>query len=390
MPTLNPTDRPDLILVGASCRALAYSAVRAGFRPLACDLYADDDLRTVCEWIQIPRDDYPERLPDHLAAYPPLPLVYTGGLENHPGVLETLCRRHTIVGNPPSVLRDARDPSILHDILTTAGLHSPSVRTGDEAPTARSGWLAKPIRGSGGARIREASSNDSDDGGDNIYFQQRVRGVPAAAVFISGAEETVLVGITLQLVGESWLHAAPFNYCGNVGPLKFSHHVEEQISRAGKAVAVRFGLRGLFGLDLVVDEDTVDQDASRAWTIELNPRYTASVEVLEEALDISALALHVSATRGRKLPALTPPSAKRVVGKAILYARNDVQIGRRLKIESSSSDVRFRIADVPRYGERIRRGRPVITVMEQRSSVEECLRALKESVRAVEALLRAP
>ena len=39
-----------LILVGASVRAAAHSAVRAGFQPVAIDLFGDLDLPPGCPW----------------------------------------------------------------------------------------------------------------------------------------------------------------------------------------------------------------------------------------------------------------------------------------------------------------------------------------------------
>ena len=37
-----------------------------------------------------------------------------------------------------------------------------------------------------------------------------------------------LLGLTWQLVGQAWLHAPPFGYCGNVGPVP----LEESLRRA--------------------------------------------------------------------------------------------------------------------------------------------------------------
>ena len=47
------------------------------------------------------------------------------------------------------------------------------------------------------------------------------------------------------------------------------------------------GLRGLFGVDFVLRDGI-------PWPVEVNPRYTASVEVLEFAAGIRALTLHRS------------------------------------------------------------------------------------------------
>ena len=64
------------------------------------------------------------------------------------------------------------------------------------------------------------------------------------------------------------------------------------IRQAGRVVASELGLLGLFGIDLVIREDGVPV------FLEINPRYTASVECIERAHGISAIDLHLRACRG--------------------------------------------------------------------------------------------
>ena len=51
-------------------------------------------------------------------------------------------------------------------------------------------------------------------------------------------------------------------------------------------LAKRFSLAGLFGVDAIVNDEGV-------WTVEINPRYTASMELVEPSLDASLVDLHV-------------------------------------------------------------------------------------------------
>src|SRR5207249_9264748 len=81
--------------------------------------------------------------------------------------------------------------------------------------------------------------------------------------------------VTRQLVGEPWLHAAPFHYCGSIGPLPLSESLWRKFWRIGTVLAKAFRLRGLFGVDCVLRDGI-------PWPVEVNPRYPASVEVLEE------------------------------------------------------------------------------------------------------------
>src|SRR5438105_3281580 len=77
-----------LILLGASIRAAAFSALRAGFTPYAIDLFADRDLAAVGPAVKISR--YPQDFLSALAAAPQAPWLYSGGLENYPQLVDRL------------------------------------------------------------------------------------------------------------------------------------------------------------------------------------------------------------------------------------------------------------------------------------------------------------
>ena len=47
MATLYNTEEADVICAGASARSLAFSCLRAGLRPVTCDLFYDSDLSYV-------------------------------------------------------------------------------------------------------------------------------------------------------------------------------------------------------------------------------------------------------------------------------------------------------------------------------------------------------
>src|SRR6516165_6344986 len=94
----------NLILTGASVRAAAFSALRAGLRPWCVDLFADADLQGCCPAQAIPAARYPEGLVDRLAAGPAGPWMYTGALENWPGLVGEISRRRRLWGNDAATL----------------------------------------------------------------------------------------------------------------------------------------------------------------------------------------------------------------------------------------------------------------------------------------------
>src|SRR5437879_3212295 len=97
-----------VIIVGASVRAAAYSATRAGLEPYAIDLFADRDLTAICPAVSIER--YPYDFLPQLAAAPRAPWIYTGGLENYPSLVDKLAAIRPLMGNSGCVLRAVRDP----------------------------------------------------------------------------------------------------------------------------------------------------------------------------------------------------------------------------------------------------------------------------------------
>jgi predicted ATP-grasp superfamily ATP-dependent carboligase len=128
--------------------------------------------------------------------------------------------------------------------------------------------------------------------------------------------------------------------------------------------------------------------------VEVNPRYTASIEVLEYATAVAALALHraVFDADGRGRPAPKPSilstqysvlGTPSYVGKAILFARQAVTIpgdgpwSLVLKHPVPVDQVPL-FADVPRDGQRIRAGSPILTFFARADSVAGCIDTLKQ------------
>jgi predicted ATP-grasp superfamily ATP-dependent carboligase len=364
-----------LLLLGASVRAAAFSAVRAGLHPWGADLFADTDLRALCPAVAIPPAEYPQALLRVAAAAPPGPWLYTGALENRPGLVHALSVQRTLWGNGAAFLCRARNPVRIAWCLRTAGLAHPQVRLDPPGASGSVRWLAKPVSGAGGRGIA-FFSRDAPRPARRTYFQQYLEGTPCAAVYVGDGARALLLGVTRQLVGEPWLHAAPFHYCGSVGPLSLAPEIAARFREVGAALAVGLRLRGLFGVDCVLRDGV-------PWPIELNPRYTASVEVLEHATGLSALALHRRAF-DRAAPAVptTPMAAGPVVGKAVLFAQGDLLFPSEGPWQPASGgplavDVLPEFADVPPPGQAIPRGRPVLTCFAAADSVEECLQRLQ-------------
>src|SRR5262249_36432055 len=134
------------------------------------------------------------------------------------------------------------------------------------------------------------------------YFQEFIEGDPYAALYVGDGGRAWLLGLTRQLVGVPWLSATPFHYCGSLGPIEPEDRLRASLIRTGTVLAARCGLRGLFGVDGILREGVF-------WPVEVNPRYTASAEVLEYATGMKFLTWHWLVFTLGGLPTRFPPPA---------------------------------------------------------------------------------
>ena len=360
------SDNP-LIIVGASARAAAFSAHRAGYAPYWLDQFGDADLEQRFPGQVIA--DYPRQAPVLADAAPDAPFMYTGALENHPDVLVELCRRRTLLGNPLQVCHAVRDPFRLCDLFRQERIPWPQIRSSADTMAAPHDWLVKPRRGAGGSGIRRY---DGAPVTSSCYLQQYLQGESFSAVFSAGQDGCQLLGVTRQLVGMPEFYAAEFSYCGSIGPVELNAGERERWEQIGVVLAAGFQLRGLFGVD------AIRQDG-RIYPVEVNPRYTASVEVLELALDVQAVTLHCHACTGRPIEVTARPP-RRLIGKAILYAPENL-------VFRAVTPQGFSLADVPAPGTKIGQGHPVLTVMVSGTGVDGIRRELERAAaRVVERL----
>jgi predicted ATP-grasp superfamily ATP-dependent carboligase len=152
-------------------------------------------------------------------------------------------------------------------------------------------------------------------------------------------------------------------------------------------------MRGLFGVDFVLCDEV-------PWPVEVNPRYTASVEVLEYATGLRALALHhrvfdpAAPERGNVSLPEGVAGVAGVVGKAILFARAPLRFPEEgpwlAVLRSSATDSVEEMpdfADIPPAGQVIEAGRPILSFFARAGSVAECLEALRRIAADLDARL---
>ena len=388
----------NLIILGASGRAAAMSARMAGYTPFCADMFADADLQEIATAIRV--DRYPNDLRSAQRLFPPGEWIYTGGLENYPKLVEQIARERPLIGNNRSVLQQVRNPFELTSVLSRCGFAVPQTQI--EVPTDYSRrWLRKPMRSAGGTNIafwadnkaigRSPDDSETEDATRALYrhhyFQEHIAGTSYGAVCaVNEQQGAMLLGVTQSLTGEEWSGASGFVYCGSVGPVTLPEAAERTVRKSAKVIAQEFSLQGLFGIDFVLSE-------GHPYVVEVNPRYTAAVEVLEKAYCRPLLTWYIDSTHFASQSPVDSTdclSASCCVGKSILYARQPWKLTERQSRCFETIDcVEYR--DIPVVGTSFEAGQPIVTIMvegDDRTEVMERLKAV--SVRTEACLFAEP
>lgn len=381
-----------LLIVGASVRAAAASASRSGFEVVAIDGFGDRDVVSVapvCVSRRYPRDL--ATLAGEVAAGE---WMYCGGLENYPRLIGEISSRHALLGMDGATVRGVRDPWRVAEALEQAGLRFLRVRKRVEFGAAE-GWIAKRLCSTAGSGVAWADPTDLG-AQEGRYFQEYVEGAAVAAVFLAveggGAR---LLGVTRQLVGRAQGAAREFQYAGSIGPVRLESAVGREVARMGRVLTRELGMRGLFAVDGVLDV------AGKFWPVEINPRYSASMEVLERAGESHAkgmVKMHVAACRreGEDDAALDEVAApggesRRSYGKLIVFAESAGEVTKSLSdawYARSQRGTWPTMGDIPQAGTRVEAGHPVATVFAEGAEGDEVSSRLAEERAAVLAELR--
>jgi predicted ATP-grasp superfamily ATP-dependent carboligase len=342
---------------------LADLAMRDGQSVVAFDLFGDLDLRRSSARV-VARGGL-TALVDAALEVRTSGVVYGASFENHPALVARLGETHALLGNTPATLRTVRDPRRLAAALRDAGFVYP--RTFAAAPEDRSGrWLRKPLRGGGGTGVRAWRGGAVREG---TVVQESIDGVACSAAAVSDGVDAVVLGLTEQLVGQRAFGVRGYRWCGNVVPPRLP--AGERCALLGQARAIcsclagAFGLRGLFGVDFI-------WDGENAWTLEVNPRPTASLEAIEaiRSRPPGIFAAHLRGCAG-ELPRIET-DGDGAAGKAVLFATEDVVIG------DSERWLERGVRDVPHPGERTAAGRPICTVVATATTPEDVVAGLEE------------
>ncbi len=286
-----------LLIVAQSARFLAQSAQQAGRRVWVADCFNDVDTILCAERIQrLPQLDkltvtnWLDRLRE-LSQGTACQLVYGGGFEHHPTLLDALPKQIQLLGNTPKTLRQITQPHSFFTMLTNLSLPFPEISW--QPPEKKDGWLFKPYESLGGINIFPAHSpliSTVNKG----YFQRKLTGTSGSALFLADGAQTQLIGLNRQWCAPA--PQAPFRL-GAIEPLPNIN--DSHIAKINAAIMLITQSTGLVGLNSL---DFIISDSGALHFLEINPRPSASAELYDNKG--SLLTAHLSACQQTEEPKL--------------------------------------------------------------------------------------
>lgn len=265
------------MLLGASVRAAAESVAGLGVRPDTADRYGDRetlaasrrwrDLQDILDAVNTPAN--------HPEIGTNVKFAFAGGIEGGWKSLGHLPESRFVFATP-QVFRRTDEPEFLAQLAAAAGVDFPVTR---ETPPDEPGWLVKQRHSCGGLGVSIASPDarmralGSSLSGGAVY-QKRVRGRAMGASYVSDGRRAHFLGVCRAL--RRRIGNLPAVFAGAVGPLNVDAAVEQQLRRLGNALVRHLPLQGPFNIDVMTN-------ANRVILLEVNPRYSASMELVERS-----------------------------------------------------------------------------------------------------------
>ena len=417
---MNPERLPSICLMGASCRAAAQAAARAGCtRILAWDDFLDADLLEIAQARSLA--DFPEDSPQSLAELQGIPLVLCGGMENRPDFIQRRIDQGMLCGVTGDMLRQLRSLESWQRWASESRIGWPTTVQDLSDPILDSvrseSWMLKPVGRAGGVHVRAIASLEGRDRVANLgldpgsptssptsdlwYLQQYVPGISIGVSYCTGSNEnpesnepprTRIVGIARSILSEELDAPLPWIYRGSLAPYSVSPSVRASLERFAKTVAQSTGIRGLWQADFQIDPN------GQLWLLEINPRWSASMELHELLQGYSWITEHVRILcdgASKSVPSPGSPAGQQVA-KGILYAPHEMHLsvaqvdrlgrsgwhGTLRELETAE----FRLADIPQsdpLGVDFAEGMPIVTVLvagEKNADLLEKIRQARSTV----------
>lgn len=416
VPQTSGQQRNPIVLVGASVRAAAESARRAGLDVFAIDLFGDLQTRQAARaWIPMSRllDDLSPTSPGKPpVAHPWLAvlqqLVSRSGLDrdalqgSRPWSLSIISRwpgcevlmaplvdhggewrqrfrdLHPEGSHAPQLIGAtleqqtlAQSPPFVADLARRSGVKTPGTKTSGPVPR---GWLVKPFHRTGGLGVQYAESETLPE---NTFCQTTVAGKACGATFVSDGRECKLLGICRAL--HKRMGKRPFVYAGALGPVSVSPDCWQSVERIGQQLVELTGLAGPLNVDFILS-------GTEIFLLECNPRYSGSMELIETAwrqhIGLPCSVFEPFARWQQRVATHGPVPIEQLGVKYVVFAKQPSVVQPQqfdtVRLDGALSD-RFQWTDVPFEATQLDVGDPIATVI-GRLPIEHSMRGALSQV----------
>lgn len=374
-----------VIVSGFSGRALSETAAQAGCKISCIDFFGDLDLKKFCRKNFSIKHDSAEK---NYSTQILLDLiennyddeqyfVYSSDWDNKPELLNKVLTGKDIklLGNSAETLQKVKlkrgsitDKQNLFSFLKRKKFSLPKIiKSEEELKKEREidsnrKYLLKPYLSGGGKNIKlypdlsTAQKEIEKEMWNNFYLQQYIEGKVSSALFAADEKNAEILGVTEQLKD---LTKDSFKYGGNI-LIKPDLEIISQLKKMASELTENFGLKGINGIDFILSSDGI-------YFIELNPRFTAAVELLLPIFGAELFELYFYDRIDQNLSEKYISSEMPLYAKIIYYAKTDLTVKKEitelLDYKSVNMNGKYEFRDFPHPGEEIEKHDPVSTVL---------------------------
>lgn len=406
-------DHRTIAVVGFSARSAAQSARRQGFDVIAVDACVDRDLVSQCQ--RHYRLDDP-KWPDVLnALHPGVPLLLTGGMEHRTDCVDrchSMAKRGGPDGRQLSAMRTLDNWekwSVSSELGWPTTFRKIQDFTMFPARLAGEGWLLKPFHSAGGIGIIDLTetvllrdllllSDPLHEKTANAYLQKRLPGIAIGVTFLSSAFGSAIVGATAAWSPDTNSKTSRYVYRGSYGPTLLTDEQIDRLHRFAGIVGRESGFLGLWQADFIAHDGLLT-------LLEINPRWSASMDILDVCLDLRLVEMHYECIRKNLSTAAFEQFAMKackrareftesMMGKLVVYAPHGFTVSQaqsdhwwsnKWECDMNTLRDRCQFADIPLAGTEVAIGNPILTVLTSGRSRESILCELQTEKSVVEA-----
>ena len=298
-------------------------------------------------------------------------LVIGSGFEGKYDLLRRANEILPLYASPLSVFSYLESPVLFFETLKLLEVPFPQVNlSADSFEELGPDWILKDLGSSGGLGIKKQTGRRSKS---SEYFQKRLPGTAVSLSFFADGQNVVPLGYSKPVATTQ--SNLPFVFCGLDGPIELIDSVAQEALKISKLIVHKFKLRGYNGIDFLVSDKSVQ-------FLDLNPRITASFEILQESHSFCFFEKHIHLTSD--IPGNTcisesfPAMQKKIIsGFRVIYAESDFYMNERC--QKSLFNNKF-LTNIPNSKYFFKKYEPVCSVFLRSNSMLELQRALDDKV----------